>query len=412
MLITSLITGAAFPSKFEAAPPSPPASSTGTHSTYPQLLSFVKVPHTTSTAMAAKHQIPDRAHGKWSVPETDVLVEAWAPLYRRRRDGQADAWIPPHQHKKVRKWRNLVAQDWRAVATAVNAYRAGEGLGSHREVDQCRARLVTLKRKYKEQLALAAPSRWPLFPKLHAVWAGEVVDRGFAAADARGAVGAGAHGDAVVVEGVPAAEDARGALAADAHGDAVVVDDVPAAGDARGAAAMGARRFAPVDGARAAQAASDARAGAPLDGAAAADAHGTAAEDLLGGRIPKRPRTGGASAAAFASAGQASLMKEELVQQEIAHAAAAAEGGHGGGAAAGGARGGVSMADGIGARMEDKLGGALRAALATCDGTATDAALVATLGNIYKELTLKRIDLEKDRVAAEAARAAGNVCRP
>ncbi|KAL6620159.1 hypothetical protein ACP70R_035298 [Stipagrostis hirtigluma subsp. patula] len=344
--------------------------------------------------MAAKHQIPDRAHGKWSVPETDVLVEAWAPLYRRRRDGQADAWIPPHQHKKVRKWRNLVAQDWRAVATAVNAYRAGEGLGSHREVDQCRARLVTLKRKYKEQLALAAPSRWPLFPKLHAVWAGEVVDRGFAAADARGAR-------------TPAAPSRRTPMAMPWWSTAFQRQGTPAA--------MGARRFAPVDGARAAQAASDARGGAPLDGAAAADAHGTAAEDLLGGRIPKRPRTGGASAAAFASAGQASLVKEELVQQGIAHAAAAAKGERGGGATAGdegGARGGVSMADGIGARMEDKLGGALRAALATGDGTATDAALVATLGNIYRELTLKRIDLEKDRVAAEAARAAGNVCRP
>lgn len=93
-----------------------------------------------SNAMAGQ---PQRtvARGHLSDAETAALIDSWAPLYRRRRDGEGDMWVLP-----ARRSRALVLEDWRAVATSVNAYRAGAGLDSVRTHQQCK-RCVAMLRK-------------------------------------------------------------------------------------------------------------------------------------------------------------------------------------------------------------------------------------------------------------------------
>ncbi|KAL6848519.1 hypothetical protein ACP4OV_021813 [Aristida adscensionis] len=111
---------------------------------------------------------PKRAFGRWRDDETAALIEASAPLYRRRRDGEIDAWVPLPQHRVVRRSRNLVAEDWRAVAVAVNARRAAAGLASHRTRTQCKSRMDSLSTMYCRELAAGAGSSgWRFFALLH-----------------------------------------------------------------------------------------------------------------------------------------------------------------------------------------------------------------------------------------------------
>ncbi|CAN6337768.1 unnamed protein product [Urochloa humidicola] len=107
-----------------------------------------------------------RAHGRWDDPETGVLIDAWAPIYRRRRDGEIDPWVPEPRLHRVRADRRLVMEDWRAVASAVNAFRDGARLGSHRTPQQCRGRIETIMGMYGKELYGAAPSSWRFFPVL------------------------------------------------------------------------------------------------------------------------------------------------------------------------------------------------------------------------------------------------------
>jgi len=265
---------------------------------------------------------------RWSPGETAVLIDAWAPLYRRRRGGQSDVWVPRDQRGRARSFRDLVPEDWRAVAAAVNGYRAEAGLTTDRTPDQCKRRMRRI------------------LPTLNDV-------------GADGGVGHGAGAGAAVDRRRGAPRDARGAAAAEAGGGAA---PAVAAGDA-----------------------------AP---AAAGDARGHAARDLFGGSIPKRPRTGTGSSTS-AGAGGAALVKDELVRRARNALDGAAD-----------------------ERRGDDARSALRGAAA--DGVVTtmvtlaaagsaDAAVMMALGQAYKEVTLRRIELEMEKTktaAADAARGA------
>ncbi|KAK3138918.1 hypothetical protein QOZ80_5AG0375170 [Eleusine coracana subsp. coracana] len=137
------------------------------------------------------------ARGHWSDEETAALIASWAPLYQRRRTGEGDMWAPPPNRLA------LVLEDWRAVASAVNAYRAGAGLGSSRTHQQCKLRVQTLKDMYLKALRAAAPSGCRFFHALHAVWGGEEWSRAVA-------VSAAAAAAADVQEGEAAASDLLG----------------------------------------------------------------------------------------------------------------------------------------------------------------------------------------------------------
>ncbi|CAN6347046.1 unnamed protein product [Urochloa humidicola] len=72
-----------------------------------------------------------KAHDRWDDAETTMLIDTWAPIYKCRRDGEIDPWVPEAQLPHVRTDRHLVIEDWRAVASAVNEFRDGACLDSH-----------------------------------------------------------------------------------------------------------------------------------------------------------------------------------------------------------------------------------------------------------------------------------------
>uniref|UniRef100_A0A0E0GL54 Myb/SANT-like DNA-binding domain-containing protein n=1 Tax=Oryza nivara TaxID=4536 RepID=A0A0E0GL54_ORYNI len=94
-----------------------------------------------------QHQ-QQRANEWWSDGETAALIDAWGPLHVARSRGP------------------LPAKDWRAAASAVNARRAAAGRRHNRTRAQCRARVQTLKERYKRELAKPPPSGWRHFSRL------------------------------------------------------------------------------------------------------------------------------------------------------------------------------------------------------------------------------------------------------
>ncbi|CAN6342207.1 unnamed protein product [Urochloa humidicola] len=110
-----------------------------------------------------------RAHGRWDDAETAVLIETWAPIYKRRCDGEIDPWVPEARLQRVRADRRLVIEDWRAVASAVNAFRDGARLDSHRTPQQCKGRVDTILGIYGKELYGAVPSSWLFFSVLRDV---------------------------------------------------------------------------------------------------------------------------------------------------------------------------------------------------------------------------------------------------
>ena len=90
-------------------------------------------------AEAGIHQQPKSC--RWSPGETAALVDAWAALHNRRRGGHTDAWVPHRRRGRAPAFRGLVFEDLRAVAVAVNAYRADAGLSPDRTLDQCKRRM-------------------------------------------------------------------------------------------------------------------------------------------------------------------------------------------------------------------------------------------------------------------------------
>ncbi|CAN6342206.1 unnamed protein product [Urochloa humidicola] len=369
------------------------------------------------------------APGLWTDEETEALLDAWAPLHPRRRQAQGDPWVPRRQRRPCA----LVKEDWRAVSVAVKSSRStAAGPRPEWTDNQCKERIRTLCKMYRKDLARPPRCKW--FHKLDAVL-GAAVPVGEERDGAAGQDGSGgAAGDALGLGGA-AGQDGRGGAAGDALGlggaagqdvlgsaaglDAADLDGPGAgAGDTFGGAAMAGRAAAAAEiltrlRSAAPPACAEASGGecpevgvaAAVGVTAAAADHGgpaktTAARELFGGPIPKRPRTG-----CSAYAGAPSI-KEELVRQ-------ARDAGLG----AGGAVGGVGVA-------VDAITDASLAAWA--DGRSDNAALMAALGShtaslarMFVQLERERIDLERKRidlemkkleVAAEAARRRG-ACR-
>ncbi|CAN6301243.1 unnamed protein product [Urochloa humidicola] len=92
--------------------------------------------------------------GNWTDGETSTLIHAWGPAHLRRQP------------------RPLLRDDWRAAASAVNAHRRAAGRRFNRTGVQCKTRIGTLKKRYKEELLKQPPSGWPHLTQLHAFLAG------------------------------------------------------------------------------------------------------------------------------------------------------------------------------------------------------------------------------------------------
>ncbi|RLN31190.1 hypothetical protein C2845_PM05G23840 [Panicum miliaceum] len=235
----------------------------------------------------------NRARGRLSDGETAVLIKAWQPLYERRGAGEIDPSVPARWHRRVRS-RCIVAADWRAVATAVNAYRDSKSLGSYRDPQQCKGRITSVTKIYWDEYARGAGwSSWRFFPTLGHILNpdgdGQPVSRGPPPAPARPEVppqDGVADGD-VDVESGGDAEDASTMV------EPVQLEDVSDGGDTavdmrgeedgHGSAAGYVRRPA--------AAVADHSGGEVIDG-------------LL--HIPKRPRTGGSASGAAGTRGGAS----------------------------------------------------------------------------------------------------------
>ncbi|KAK3147540.1 hypothetical protein QOZ80_3BG0283590 [Eleusine coracana subsp. coracana] len=98
--------------------------------------------------MPISYRTPYRADD-WSDGETSVLIGAWGPT------------------KQLRG--RLAMEDWRAVASAVNAHGRAAGHRYNRTRAQCQSRVGSLKRRYKKELQLSAPSStWRHLPRLRA----------------------------------------------------------------------------------------------------------------------------------------------------------------------------------------------------------------------------------------------------
>ncbi|RLN27829.1 hypothetical protein C2845_PM05G23850 [Panicum miliaceum] len=285
------------------------------------------------------------AERRWSPGETAALIDAWAPLYNCRRGGESDVWVPRHQRGRARSFRALVPEDWRALAAAVNGYRADAGLGPGRTPDQCKRRMSLLRQAY-------------------GVGADGGVGNGAgagAAADGRRAAPRDARGSAAPAASGAAAGDARGheavAAAVGATMAAALGDSASATGDGRGTTTVRPRGLTATD-----------------EGAAAASVLFEVEDRLLHLR------------------GCPPHVKEELVRRANAVRGAVDKGrGDDARSALGGA-----AADGIAAAV---------ATLAAA-GSA-DAAVVTAY--LYKQMTLQMVELEKERMktaAEEAARGA------
>ncbi|KAJ1297588.1 hypothetical protein BS78_01G388000 [Paspalum vaginatum] len=117
---------------------------------------------------------PERASGNWSDGETSTLIDTWGPLHLRRRPGC------------------LLLKDWRAAASAVNAHRFALGRRLNRSRAQCKTRIRTLKRRYKEEAPKQPPSGWRYLHRLHAFLASpDGPPPGFPAKQEEGAAGGG-----------------------------------------------------------------------------------------------------------------------------------------------------------------------------------------------------------------------------
>ncbi|XP_021659856.1 trihelix transcription factor ENAP2 isoform X1 [Hevea brasiliensis] len=82
----------------------------------------------------------------WSEGATETLIEAWGDRYVKVNRG------------------NLRQKDWKEVADTVNARQNGVKPG---KTDvQCKNRIDTLKKKYKQEKAKPAPSKWPFYYRL------------------------------------------------------------------------------------------------------------------------------------------------------------------------------------------------------------------------------------------------------
>ncbi|KAL6848160.1 hypothetical protein ACP4OV_022288 [Aristida adscensionis] len=164
---------------------------------------------------------------RWSDGETKELLEAWKPLFPRRRDAQADPWVPSCERPKIRSARTLTSADWRGIAVAV---------GGDRTADQCKRRMAKLLAKYRKKLNDTSPSQWPWFDFLHEVlaepsrWHPAPSQPSPAVADAVAAGNAGGAGDAVERAAASVLgslrrphDDPRAAPPAVAHGGAASV---------------------------------------------------------------------------------------------------------------------------------------------------------------------------------------------
>ncbi|KAF3532640.1 hypothetical protein DY000_02043454 [Brassica cretica] len=93
------------------------------------------------------HRLPPGREDWWSEDATATLIEAWGDRYVNLSRG------------------NLRQNDWREVADAVNSIHGGSG---RPKTDvQCKNRIDTLKKKYKNEKAKKpSPSSWCFFERL------------------------------------------------------------------------------------------------------------------------------------------------------------------------------------------------------------------------------------------------------
>ncbi|KAE8686651.1 Trihelix transcription factor ASIL2 [Hibiscus syriacus] len=89
----------------------------------------------------------------WSDGATSTLIEAWGDRYVRLNRG------------------NLRQKDWGEVADAVNSGR--DGVKPKKTDVQCKNRMDTLKRKYKQERAKPPPSKWAFFNRIEVLIGGD-----------------------------------------------------------------------------------------------------------------------------------------------------------------------------------------------------------------------------------------------
>jgi len=309
-----------------------------------------------------------------------ALIKAWRQLYNRRRHGETDAWVPASQKSRARSTRGLATDDWRAVATAVNRFRTTVDLDPIRTHTQCKRRVERLKSRFGDN-QLATPSWYGFVPVVCNNTAGGRRHSGLrvlanAAMEARdgGAAGGQARGGSALAEGGVVMGVPVGAATENAS-DGVAVEEGGTATAPTEALGSGATSEDPPSG--------------PVDRLTAA------ATDFLGGPIPKKRRTG-ASTSAGAGDGRSPSVKEELVREANARRARVDEGrAPAGGFAA------------TAAEMAAVLGEVVAA-------ESNDVAVMAKLSEMfkeastmYREITMERMELQKQMVAALAATTGG-----
>ncbi|KAL6861715.1 hypothetical protein ACP4OV_017415 [Aristida adscensionis] len=273
--------------------------------------------------MAQPQPVPSRAHGGWSDDETHALVDAWAPLYERRRRCGGP---PSHGGDgRVKASGALAARDWQHVAGAVNARRAAGGLRAVRTPEQCKLRVRSLRSRYGKELD-GGPTEWRFFPALHAVWAGEVAGRrrgGGAAAAADGGRSGEVVDDGDEGRGAPVAK--RTTTTAGAAGREAPVQEKKArrAADPAGKTPGGATPPAG-DGIAGAAALAEELLGGVMRGGAAADAAVAAGGTSCGADAAVVTALGGVVTKLADVYRHCSLKRMELAMQRERLAAAAA----------------------------------------------------------------------------------------
>lgn len=158
---------------------------------------------------------------RWSVEETQALLEAWAPVHQRRLQAQGDPWVRPQRRRSSL---NLVAEDWREIADAVNNRRAR----ANQTAERCKSRMKYLRSRYAVEL-LEKPSTWKLFDVVAPFFDPLLKPKGGVPSSAA------ADADAAEEDGDPAAEEEEdgGPAAAGRGNDSEAAGSRAAAGTAR-----------------------------------------------------------------------------------------------------------------------------------------------------------------------------------
>lgn len=159
---------------------------------------------------------------RWSVEETQALLEAWAPVHQRRLQAQGDPWVRPQRRRSSL---NLVAEDWREIADTVNSRRAR----ANQTAERCKSRMKYLRSRYAVEL-LEKPSTWKLFDVVAPFFDPLLKPKGGVPSSAA------ADADAAEEDGDPAAEEEEedgGPAAAGRGNDSEAAGSRAAAGTAR-----------------------------------------------------------------------------------------------------------------------------------------------------------------------------------